>query len=128
MNKLLPNGVGVMLLGRLGVNQSTHDQHIETRMLLHTLKQTKITEQTLGISSWWMPRATKRANGIWALAPSRFKRSQLPIFDDHRNERTQIERRHFLIELTTYLNREDILVTGSNGRNSNTARAKEAAV
>lgn len=48
-NKLPPDGVGVVLLGRLAVDQSAQRQRIGTTMLLRALKQTEIAAQTLGI-------------------------------------------------------------------------------
>lgn len=48
-SKLPPDGVGVVLLGRLAVAKSAQGQRIGTTMLLRALKQTEVAAQTLGI-------------------------------------------------------------------------------
>lgn len=48
-NKLPPDGVGVILLGRLAVDLGAQSQRLGTTMLLRALKQTEVAAQTIGI-------------------------------------------------------------------------------
>lgn len=48
-NKVPPDGVGVVLLGRLAVDVSAQGQRLGTTMLLRALKQTEVAAQTIGI-------------------------------------------------------------------------------
>ena len=61
-NKLPPDGVGVVLLGRLAVDQSAQGRRLGTTMLLRALRQTEIAAQTLGIYALVVDALNDRAH------------------------------------------------------------------
>ena len=60
-NRFPPDGVGVVLLGRLGVDQSAQGRGLGTTMLLRAIKQTEAAAQNIGIHALVVHALNERA-------------------------------------------------------------------
>ena len=65
-NALSPDGVGVVLLGRLAVDTNAQGQRIGTTMLLRALRQTEAAAQNIGIHALVVSALNERARNWYS--------------------------------------------------------------
>ena len=65
-NTLSPDGVGVVLLGRMAVDRSAQGQRIGTLMLLRALRQTEAAARNIGINAIVVSALNDRARQWYA--------------------------------------------------------------
>ena len=63
---LAPDGVGVVLLGRLAVDKNAQKQRIGTAMLLRALRQTETAARNIGIHAMVVNALTERARAWYS--------------------------------------------------------------